>query len=715
MAIQNIAQVYCSLNLGLIYNVDYSYSPDNGSSITIFFFKQDGNYQRPQYMQKAQIRIGNASFSLYVVASEIQLANGRRVMSVDFVDETFMLDNYQVVLTGKGCGFNVYPLGHPVDNRSSTQKQATALDPTAQQIAEFTQFPDIEYAFNDFIAVLRQKMTVRVNAQFNTVVTNPFAGTFREVLDQWCSFFALSWFVENSIIKIFNPTTLFLTLPTQPLNALEYNSLEDVRSTYGKTSYNWFQQEGGEFPLNQTSNANGTLYVRTNTLFPIGYESNLVQNPMDLNQVAAAQFGQPFWFLYNYNKGTTAEQCGWTKITNGTDSIFRSIQTNLGPNAGVASFNETAFNERFQAYKTYGETTAGRWYLSSEQDSLAVDQSYQWFDESNGQIFTFTNVDDKAINLTYLAPTSNGINIIPNTSINVFYSGINYVGNRVAYEDNVANATDFTLTPDQTTLVNRTYQSVINVDGDEGLNYSNVDNYPNTFVAYNPIIVPQDLVVLFNNIPAYTTGFMPRFNSFPIKGIRQVDYSTLKASQAESSSVQIVNSNAGGAVISNTAVIKTLKQGAYTVYYDKYSQCASASATGPYFQHRFDPRQISTDNTVAFTFNKQASNTYRLNRDYGTINALVNNPLLPSLAQARAFPTRKVTFTVNNFIDVPTEFLTNGLVGLNVTVGDNGVTASYTYSNEVLAVPDATNRFAAFEQQIRNSAVRHYSPATVIL
>lgn len=713
MAIQSIAQVTCSLNLGYIYNVSYDFSAKDGCAITLFFVTQNGQYQRPTYLQRALIRIGQASFSMYAVASEIQLASGRRVMSVDFVDQTYQLDNYEIVLTGKGCGFHVYQLGAPVDNRTPAQKQADALDPTAQQIAEFTTFPDVEYTFSDFLAVLRQKFAVQVSAPFNATVTNPFMGTFRDVLEQWCSFFNLAWFIENSVIKIFNPVTLTINMPAQPARAIEYSSTEDVRSTYGKTCYNWFQQEGQEFPLNQTSDQNGTLLVRTETLYPLGYEFNLPQTPMDLNQVAAAQFGQPFWFLYNYSLGTTESQCGWNLTPNASTTLYQSVQNIVGSQGRIASVNQTAFDERYQAYKTYGEQIAGRWYLSYEKDSLAVDQAYQWFDESQGQIFTFTNVDNKAITPEYLTPTSAGTNVIPSTAINNFYSGINYVGNRMAYQDTTVNATQFVLNPTQEALVNSTYQSIV-VQGSQSMDFGSVVGSPNVFVGFNALTIPQDLVTLFNGVQALTTGFSPRFTSIPIKGVSTVDYASLKASQSESDDVEIVNGNDGGNVVSNTAVIKTLKKGAYSAYTDKYSQCGSAHSTGPYFGHRFDSRYISPDNTVNFTFSKQAGNTYQIDRDFSTINALVNNPILPSLAQARSFPTRRVSFTVNYFYDVPTNFLTNGLVGLNVSIGDNGVTASYTYSNEVLAVPYPEDRFSRYEQQVRNSSIRHYTPTTVI-
>lgn len=713
MAIQSISQVYCSLNLGYVYNVSYDYSPKDGATITLFFVTQDGIYRRPIAMQTAQIRIGNASFTMTVVSSDIQLSSGRRVMSVEFVDQMFQLDWYQVVLTGKGCGFRVFPLGVPVDTRTPEQKQADALDPVAQQIAEFTTFPDVEYAFNDFLTILRQKFAVQANVPYNATVTNPFVGSFREVLDQWCSFFNLSWFIENSIIKIFNPVTLHITLPDQPLKAIEYSSLEDIRSTYGKTCYNWFQQEGGEFPLNQTSNTSGPLLVRSDTLYPLGYEFNLPQTPMDLNQVAAAQFGQPFWFLYNYSLGTTQAQCGWNLTPNASTTIYQAVQAVAGTSARIASVNQTAYDERFQAYKTYGENIAGRWYLSYEKGSLAVDQGYTWFDESDGDISTFVSLDNRVLDPVYLTPTSEGVNVIPSTSVNVFYSGVNYVGNRIAYQDTTTNATQFVLTDAQQALVNNVYQA-ITIEGSQSMDFGAVPGSPDVFVGFNPVVLPQDLSLLFGNMSALTTGYAPRFTSLPIKGVRQLDYSTLKASQSEPNNVEIVTDNAGGTIVSNTAVIKTLKQGTYTVYYDKYSQCASANSTGPYFQHLFDPRQISPDNTVQFTFNKQAANTYQLSRDFSTINALVNNPLLPLLAQPRSFPTKKVTFTVNYFYDVPTNFLTNGLVGLSVAVGDNGVTASYTYSNEVLQIPNYENRFAQYEQQIRNSAIRHYTPTSVI-
>ncbi len=712
---RTIEQVSCSLNLGLIYSVSYSWAPKDGCSITVFFVNENGTYQKPTYLQKAFIRLGSASFSMYVVGSKISLASGRRVMQVSFQDDIFMLEKYLVVLTDKGCGLNVFPLGTSVDTRTAAQKQADALDPTAQQIAEFTQFPDIQYSFNDFLAILRTKFTVQAMAPFNTSVTNAYTGTFREVLDQWCAFFNLSYFFENGIIKIFNPITLHIDLPAQPIDAIEYEDEEDARDTYGKTCFNWFQQEGGQFSLNQTSDQNGALLVRANTLYPVGREFNLPQINMDPNQVAAAQYGQEFWFLYNYVKGSTATECGWSPLVANTVSQGAALNSLATIGCRAALQDTAVYQNRFEAYQTYGQTMAGRWYLSNRLETIAIDKNYTWFDESQGQIVTFTNVDDKAMNLDFLTPVSEGVNIIPGTTINAFYSGINYVGNRIAYKDDTPIGGTFNL---GALPVSQTYEALFNVGGEQSFDFSSFNTVAtgtNVVVAYNTTgQIPQSIALLIADIPNQITGFLPRFASIPIKGITQLDYSTLRASQNEPSGVQIVNDNSGPNVTSNTSVIKTRKDGAYTIYYDKYSQCASAASANTYFAHRFDPRQISSDTALSFSFSKDANNTYTIDRDYTTINALVNNPLLPTLAQPRSFVTRRVSFSVNYFRSVPVNFLTNGLVGMTVSVAGDGIVCSYSFSNEVLQVPYPEQRYNDFDQQIRNSWIRQYRPNQVI-
>lgn len=726
--------------------MEYQYSPQDGVGITLFFVNENGNYYPPTLLplQKAFIRIGSTSFSMYPIRRKLSLSGGRRVMEVEFCDDLFRLSHYYLALTGRGCGQNVYTLGTPVDDRLLSVKLQTALDPIAQQIKEFTQFPDYVYTFNDFLAILRTKVNVVVQAQFDGTVKRDFVGTFRGVLEEWLALYNLSYFFENGQLKIFDPTKLTIILPTQSSlisdSILSFEDEEDVRNTYGKTVFNWYQEEGGEFPLNQTStsgtNANqgGPLYVRTETLYPMGYEANLTQPTMPLDQVAAAQYGQPFWFLYNFVKGSTATYCAFTPSALTPDSqsasfysTVQSVYQAANGNGRIAIFNEPVYNQNYEAYAQYGQSLAGRVYMSTEKSELAVDKGYTWFDESQGQITSFTNEDSRSININYLTPTSNGINIIPGTEINNAFPGFNYVGNRMAYTDTVSvNITgNFSLNGATNGLINATYQSIFTIPGNDSFDFNTqlASQYTgnNTFVAYNNgVTIPQDITDLINGIAGQTSLFNPRFTSIPIKGILQGDYSSLKASQSEPSTINVVNTNQGGNVIANTSVIKTVKQGNYTIYYDKYSKCASASSPDSYYGYEFQPNQISPDTQVDINFVKSANNAYQLTRNYGVIEAQVNNPYLPTMAQARTFSTKRVSFTINYFKSIPTDFLTHGLVGLSMSLDGAGVRASYTYSNEILEVAGryrekrAEQQVADYAQRIKNSTLRHYEPTEVI-
>lgn len=737
MAIQQIGNVFCSLNLGLIYSVSYSYSPKSGISITIFFVNDTGIYTQPILLplQKASIRIGNASFSMYPVSSSIELSAGRRVMQVEFIDELFLLDHYVVTLPNRECGQNVFVLGTNVDTRTPATKVSTAIDPIAQQIKDLTQFPDYEYAFNEFLVLLQTRFNVQILAQFDsTVRRGDIVGTFREVLDGWCSLYNLSYFFENSVIKVFDPTQLNITLPSQPLNAIEYKVTQDVRDTYAKTVSNWFQQDGGEYPLSQTSNNNGPLYVRTDTLFPVGHEFNLPQTNVDINQVVASMYGQHFWFLYNYQIGSTSVECGWTTIEEAglaNLSIIQAVQS-LNSQAKVVIFDDNRFNERFAMYQRYGQEIAGRYYLSNTNNTLALDQQYSWFDESGGQIFNFTNVDSKSVKLDFLTPTNTGLNTIPSTIVNQYYAGVNYTNNRIAYHDDYAvdwlAAFSYSNNSkpeiraqenaDMTNLVDSTFEQLFSMNQSSSMDFSQLFTVPglgnSKYMGYIPGPVPQSIIAIFAAFSNKYPYFTPRFESIPIKGISTIDYTSLKASQNEPNSVQIVKGTQGPNVVTNTSVIKTLQKGSYTVYYDKYATCASAASPDTCFGYRFEPNQISSDNQLGVTFTKSANNSYILTRDYGFINNLVNNPLLTTLAQGRTFPTQEVSFILNYFYDVPVNFLTNGLVGMEVSVGDGGITSSYTFSNSILQVPDRKKEAAAFQQQIRNSWIRTYRPQEVI-
>lgn len=711
MAIQRLDKVFCSLNLGLIYDLSYSYSPENGVNISLSFINESGEYTPPNLlpMQKASIRVGRASFSMYPKQWKLTKAAGRRVIKVEFVDETRELDNYYIAMTGRGCGTNIYQLGNPVDNRTAAQKFAAAIAPDAQTIKDFTQFQDLEYGFNDFLAILRRRFNVQILAFFDTSVTNAYYGTFAEALRSWMSFYNLSFFFENGILKVFDPTKLTINLPDKPVGAIDYDVEEDISSTYGTTVSNYFQQNGGEFSLAQTSGDKGALLVREAALYPAGYAINLSQTTFDLNQVVAAMYGREFWFLYNKYKGSTAAECGWTPLDFVPGTLNTSLVT-LGFRA--ATVNDNVYEAKYEAYRAYGEKLGGRWYLSDERAGIALDQNYRWFNQTDGPIVSFINVSDKQINPGFLTPPDTKVNVIEGTQVNQYFPGINYQGQRMVYYDErkIDFAVELGLTPALMGLIAQTYQNLFALPGSSSLAFQTDKHY----VAYNSFApIPQDIQLMFNNLSDKFSLFQPRYKVVNLVGISSADYANQQAAQNENDNVEVVT-DAGPTVVGNTSVMKTVKNGSYTAYYNKFSDCASAASAGTYFKHEFNLRQISDDNEVGFTFTKLANNTYRIDRDYGLVKSLVNNPLLPTIAQARTFATRRVSFSLNAFYDIPVNFLSNGLVGMDMQMSSNGLSASYSFSNEILQVPRHEKAFNALEQQIRNSWIRSYRPKETI-
>lgn len=708
MAIRRIERVFCSLNLGLIYSVNYSYAPANGVAITIFFENETGEYTTPKLlpMQKANIRIGSASFSMYPKSWTLTKAAGKRVIKVDFVDETYQLENYYITLRGRGCGQNIYPLGTPVDNRTETEKILDALDPKAQEVRNFTDFPDIEYSFNDFLAVLRKKFNVKVTAEFDQTITNTFVGTFRSVLDSWCSFYNLSFYFENGVMKIVDPTKLNISLPVKPDDALDYETEEDIGDTYGVTAANYFQQNGNEVTVSKGD------FIRTNTLFPAGYEFGLEQTTLDLNQVIAAMYGEQFWFLYNRYMNTTEEQCGWKP-----EGI--PIQTNPGVKAslniaglGAASVDEDKYNQKYQAYLSYGRDIGGRWYFSNEVSDIALEQSYEWFDETAGQIFNFATAQDKHIAITYLTPITQLTNAIEGTVVNKYFQGINYVGNRMAYRDTYEidwNA-ELGLTDYVKNLIAKTYAAIFNTPGDDAFKFP-VDK---KYVAYQKFeTIPQDLVSLFQAMPDKFPLVQPRFDAIAVKGVSKSSYPTLVADTSTPNKTEVITTQTPTEV-NNIGTIKAIKNGSAVTYYNKYEDCASANSADAYYGYRFNIKQISDDAQIGITFSNLSTKTYKISRDLTVINQLVNNPLLPQLAQARTFSTKRVSFTLNYFYDIPVNFLTDGLANMDISVAGDGINSSYTFSNGVLKVPDVDYAFMKMDERIRNSWIRTYRPKGIV-
>jgi len=739
-----LSTVSCSLNLGLIYNIDYSYSPENGVAITIFFVNESGEYSTPNLlpMTKANVSIGGASFSVYPKSYKLSKAAGRRVISVEFIDEIFMLNNYYVVLTNRGCGEGIYPLGQPVDKRTDAQKITDALDPDAQVTKNFAQFEDVEYGFRDFLNVLQTVFPVLFTSAIDELVTRDTIGTFREVLDDWCSFLGLAYFFENGYLNIYNPTNLTINLPSKPSDAISYEISEDIENTFSKTICSYFEKEGGEIEYNADLEdivAPGATDTSTSpkanditshfTLYPAGYAISPVQTSMDLKQVAAAMFGKEFWLLYNYNNATMPI-CGWNF-------------GNFAVNAGVlpAEVDDIVFQETFKAYSEYG-TFAGRWYLSDEIiGGLEILETNSWYSEVEGPVYRVDSylANERAISLSFISPPNSANQFIPETVVNKYFPGIVTKGKRMSFFDAKDNGqiAAFSVSDSMRLEINASYAS-FRPDGSNSLNLSGLGTPGKNYIGYYAPKISDALLVIMTSITKgeYDQYLKPRYASYPVKGVKRDDVINRKRIKSMPKLTESVGS--GGAAtgfesptpittadvpsvvkgkapvaVQNSSSLRAKKNGSRVAYYDKINLCKSFSSSGKYFKRIFDIHKISDDNQLKYTFNQGAGN-YSITRDYAEISAIMNNPTLQLSATSRTFAAKTVSFTVNYFYQVPFSFLSSGLVSVQMSVTDSGVTCSYTFSNRILNVPISGNEIQKIQNSLKYSSSRQYTPTSVV-
>jgi len=766
--LNNIPQIICSLfPQYYIYNFQYTFTPQEGVRMKIYFVSKDGKYISPilsvqQYVNVAIVTQG-INFNVYATKYGFEYKYGRRVMWVEFVDDVFKLENYYIALTGTACGFRIYQLGTNVDNRSVTQQLAQAIDPISQQIRNFTQFPDYEYGFQDFLNILQQKFSLAPTLpSFDPTFKKSFIGTFKTVLNEWCKFYNLSWYYENGKLYIIDPTNLIMNFNpgTVPTDVLEYEYSESLEETFGKTVSMWYQIQGNQLTINGA----GENILVTATMYPLGQNLNGIQsianeiqnsvqstlgnianivNPQttnittaqtipDPNQVAAALYGEKFWFLYNYYNGTASTECGWTPIPISSSQATVILGTNVGKslnaiNLQVATLDKDFFDQKYQAYSQYAQKIAGKYYVSNQVSNIDDMKTYNWYNITNGQIFDFTSAfaDSLKITMEYALSQNGTIQAIPDTNINQFFDGIKYIGNVMYYKDTTfPDTSQYTLDDVTSSAVNAYYDLLMGQEGTNSLDFSELTQPQGLqkYLAYQdvigyPNVSNSSIQGYINNLSTVATALQPTFSTFNVIGAKTDDINNMKIVGKLPSTINIVD-NVSTNIAGNTSVLRVPKDGGYVLYYDKIANCISAYSDGNYFQHLFETKPISSDTPIPLSLQISPDGTqYVLNRDLTQLNVQMSQQLLIALSAPRTFNTIEVSYTFNylpNGIFGITP-ITKGLVGIDWEQGDEGMTLTCKFSNAILKVPNSSESFLQkLELQLKNSWIRNYNPQNVV-
>lgn len=725
MAIKKIDKVYCSLNLGYVYNVNYSFSPQQGVRITLFFVSESGVYNRNILSpnNKAMIRVGGADFSMYPVSWENTKNGTQKTFKVDFIDDTFRLKNYYVSLKGKGCGEGVFQLGKVVDTRTDGEKLRE--DPDLFEIKKFTQDSDLEYSFADFIVVLRKRFSVKTLVSIDSTITRPFEGTFDEVLGAWCSYFNYSYFFENGSLVIFNPTSLNITFPSIPSDAIDYSESNSIENTYDKTVWSNFYQDGKEISIGSSETENN-IYISNETLYPweslfdIKVLNDGILGSIDMNQVCAAQYGKEFWLIYNYKKGTAKEICGFDRYQANPKTFdlqkvaekYKLIQSSLGSDKDIAFFDEDLFNKNFNFYYEYGRNIAGRYYVSKTRLDIGTFSLYQWYDQNEVVSFTIENLKQQpsvSPNL-FLRPAGSSYGFVDGSS-SEYFKGIALNSPRFYYVDKINKnfETEFALTDENRRKVDVLFKNL--TGGDFGSGSIQWQGEDRPFVIYSIVSsLPPETEEIIQSIEKKINFFDYRYKNFQMKGFfnAKVNDEQKDSELFDDTDIQL---GGGPQVSSNTSILKAKKDSQYVAYCSKFNLCNSESTNLNLLNRRFESFRPSIDIPMPIRVTKNSKNVIQINRDLSFVNKYKDSGILKKIAIPFQISEKKLSFTLNYFLDdIPSSFISNGLVGLSISVSESGLTASYSYSNEMLRVPPSTQLIEKLERAMKSSWIRTYNP-----
>lgn len=722
MAIKTIPRITCSLSLGYIYNVSYGYVPREGVSMTLFFVNESGEYDTNflSVTQKCTITIGSTVFQMYPLAWRTNFASGQKILQVDFIDETFRLGNYYVVLTDEGCGPNVYQLGAPLRELTPpgmTPSQQKTWE-AEKNMREAAYFADQDYSFGGFINLLKKKFTVSVKAG-DLSARNAYTGSFADVLNSWCSDLGLTYFFENSTLKIVDATKNDAVFPEIPADAINVSQSESLDGTFSKTSANIFKANGEVYSrttpiitylkVSPISSRNDVFYIdREGQRMPV---SDL---PQDV--IAASLLGKSAFFAYVYNNGISKEQLGdnrdyyrylgltrvrynaGSEIPNLTETMELVSQMVDSTNLYIASLDESALDYYYNFFRNIGEIY-GRYYISDKVGTnMQYLEQFTWVQEdgvspaklepvmqptqnvsispSNVSDYINSVIDQISQNAATLFSNIGGdsggdsLYALPGTDSD-YFKGFLIAGSRMMFEDTQYKEkySMFDLSVSETATLDSIFGSIANgIDGSRGMQV----------VAS---ILPEGNGYLMCDILETLTNGLD-FLGIAVERLKQQITPTWTTYRN----------------------LKGIWQKDIRDYYNKVAMCNSASdGIGENVKnHLFDVMTISSDvpTYVETRYGKKVINT----------SSVDMSMFLSSRTFARTFPARSLSFSTNYFLETLYTPVSQGLDSMNIEVNDNGVRATYNFSNNYLVIPNNNSLYRALDRSMRESQRRGYKP-----
>lgn len=321
-----------------IYAVDYKpASIDSPGRATVTFINENNQLTPPSLSvtYPTFLRIGGITFKGFPISYEVSRSSeGESLLKVEYFDESFVLDQYNIGLFGKytnssapissffstsnfsnnGLVFNSAKAFHRFNGIVSESDASSApkwmifvgksVDPCLRLFEEGDLDPcdpcpepsnvqakntakidcnkirsqevfDVDYSFRELIsALIAKNIKINVQTSFNNSFRAAYAGSLREVLKTWCSIFGFSFYFENNTINIYD-LSAGVNINASFSESVLLNKTEKVSIEHTKavSSIVHYQQRGVDKNYNCSDKHGKKILCRPLTVKDLGIKS----------------------------------------------------------------------------------------------------------------------------------------------------------------------------------------------------------------------------------------------------------------------------------------------------------------------------------------------------------------------------------------------------------------------------------------------------------
>ncbi len=271
MAIKSLDNVFIDgtnrLFGGYIYSVDYQQSfGEQPSLLKVTITNENGVFNINQDDLKLSgppslVKLGTKiQLYMYPIQFEIENSPQGKLLQVEYVDESIVyLDKKVVKLKKRGVSNESYPNTIVLGTERKLAKiigggiASQALIVDAEATITNIRVPEIQYTFVDLFLQLRSFIgtTPPITAQLSNYYQS-YAGTLREVLSAWCNDLGFGFYWENrklNFIDLRNPANLTVIKSyadgiTSTNKTTSVNTSYSLRDTVSRGVYSFYGRDG---------------------------------------------------------------------------------------------------------------------------------------------------------------------------------------------------------------------------------------------------------------------------------------------------------------------------------------------------------------------------------------------------------------------------------------------------------------------------------------